>query len=54
MHKVRYVLAVSSSVLGVLVLLFSLLQPDRPALGIVFGALLISYGLVRMYLGPSE
>jgi len=50
---VRYVVAVSSSVIGVLVLLFSLLQPDRPVLGVTFGGLLILYGLVRLYLGPS-
>ena len=53
MSKVRYVLAVSSSVLGVVVLMFSLLQPERPTLGIAFGGLLILYGLVRLYIGPA-
>ena len=46
-------LAVLSSVLGVMVLSFSLLQPERPALGIAFGGLLILYGLVRLYIGPG-
>jgi hypothetical protein len=50
---VRYFLAVSLSVLGVFVLMFSLLQPERPMMGIAFGGLLILYGLVRLYLGPS-
>ena len=53
MGKVRYVLAAFSSVLGVVVLMFSLLQPDRPTLGIAFGGLLIFYGLVRLYIGPA-
>jgi hypothetical protein len=53
MGRVRYVLAVSSSVVGVIVLMFSLLQPDRPMLGVAFGGLLILYGLVRLYIGPS-
>jgi hypothetical protein len=53
MSRVRYVLAVLSSVLGVVVLLFSLLQPERSVLGIVFGGLLIAYGLVRLYIGPG-
>ena len=53
MSKVRYVLAVSSSALGVVVLMFSLLQPERPTLGIAFGGLLILYGLVRLYIGPA-
>jgi hypothetical protein len=53
MGRIRYVLAVSSSILGVIVLMFSLLQPDRPTLGIAFGGLLILYGLVRLYIGPA-
>ena len=53
MGRVRYFLAVSLSVLGIVVLSFSLLQPERPTLGIAFGGLLILYGLVRLYLGPG-
>jgi len=53
MGGVRYVLAVLSSVLGIMVLLFSLLQPERPVLGVAFGGLLILYGLVRLYIGPG-
>ena len=54
MGKFRYVLAISSSVLGVLVLGFTLLQPSRPTLGIVFGVLLILNGVIRLYLGETE
>jgi uncharacterized membrane protein HdeD (DUF308 family) len=53
MGKVRYFLAVSSLVLGVLVLGFTLLQPSRPTLGIVFGVLLILNGIIRLYIGRA-
>jgi uncharacterized membrane protein HdeD (DUF308 family) len=54
MSKFRFFLAISSLVLGVLVLGFTLLQPSRPTLGIVFGVLLILNGVIRLYLGESE
>jgi hypothetical protein len=53
MSRVRYGIALFSAFLGVMVLMFSLIQPDRPTLGIAFGGLLILYGLVRLYLGPA-
>ena len=53
MSKIRYAVAVFSATLGVIVLLFSLLQPDVPMLGIAFGGLLILYGVLRLYLGPA-
>ncbi len=54
MSKFRFFLAIFSLVLGVLVLGFTLLQPSRPTLGIVFGVLLILNGVIRVYLGESE
>ena len=53
MSRVRYAVAVFSATLGLVVLLFSLLQPNVPMLGIAFGGLLILYGLLRLYLGPA-
>ncbi len=53
MSRVRYVVAVFLLTLGAVVLAFSLLQPDRPVLGMLFGGLLMLYGLVRLYLGPT-
>ncbi len=53
MGKIRYFLAVSSLAVGVLILLFSLLQPDRPALGIAFGVLLALNGIIRLYIGQA-
>ncbi len=53
MSRVRYGIAFISVFFGLVVLLFSLMQPDRPTLGIAFGGLLVLYGLVRFYLGPA-
>jgi hypothetical protein len=38
MGKVRLSVAVAATILGILVLLFSLMQPDRPTLGIVLAS----------------
>jgi len=54
MREIRYVLAVSiASLLGVVILLFSLLQTGRPPLGLALGALFLAYGVLRLYLGPA-
>jgi hypothetical protein len=53
MSAFRRFLAFASLLLGVLVLLFALLQPERPMLGVLFGALLISNGLIRIYIGAA-
>ena len=53
MSKIKYFWAVSSSVLGAAVLMYSLLQPDRPVVGIVFGVLLLLNGAIRLYLGSA-
>lgn len=53
MSKLRYLIAVFSLALGAVVLLFSLLQPERSLIGAVFGALLILNGLIRLYLGAG-
>jgi hypothetical protein len=53
MRKIRWFLAISSLVLGVLVLGVTLLQPGRPTLGILFGVLLILNGIIRLYIGQA-
>jgi len=53
MRGFRQFLAFASLFIGALVLVFSLLQPDRPALGLLFGGLLISNGLLRLYIGAA-
>jgi lipid-A-disaccharide synthase-like uncharacterized protein len=50
----KYFWAVSSSVLGAAVLLYSLLQPDRPIIGIIFGVLFLLNGVIRLYLASAE
>jgi hypothetical protein len=54
MSKIRYLLAMSSLVVGGLILLFSLLQPDRPTIGIILGVLLILNGIIRLYIGQAR
>jgi hypothetical protein len=51
MRTVRYIVAAFSLILGGGVLLFSLLQSERSALGIALGALLLLYGLLKFYVG---
>jgi uncharacterized membrane protein len=53
MSKFRYFWALSSFTLGAVILLSSLLQPERWTVGMVFGVLLILSGVIRLYLGSE-
>ena len=53
MGKVRLSVAVAATILGILVLLFSFMQPDRPTLEIVIGLRLIACGAIRLCVGET-